>query len=397
MKVAFLFGSGISLKAGFPDVSKITEIILSGKGISRHTDSEYYFAPPAYSHIGIKEDDNVNRIVIFLNLLYKNCEEYFTTIKSEFEPNYEDLYFIVSQLHDEIYGEQENLIIDDYLNNIKVHKDIVLDAVNKPFYYDFSFEDLIDETMTYITNIVSKLLYLPTEDISYLNLLKNIHDDEDLEKIDIFSLNHDTLLERYLNKNKINFCDGFEEKNGDFRILKVKLFEQNNRINLLKLHGSIDWSRYRENNTDWRGDFIAKYEVKYGRPPKNEKGEYLHPIENKPRILIGTYNKLIAYNYNEFSDLICLFKQKLNKNIILIISGYGFRDKGINAKIIEWFYSNDKNKFILIHKNPDGLKDKARGAIRMKWDNWIQEKKLLIIKKWFEDVKWEELKVLLQN
>ena len=81
---------------------------------------------------------------------------------------------------------------------------------------------------------------------------------------------------------------------------------------------------------------------------------------------------------------------------MLIISGYGFSDKGINTKIMEWYYTNDENKILLIHKNSNSLKEKARGAVSNKWDLWIKEKRLIIIEKWFQDVIWEELKSLLK-
>ncbi|MBL7148812.1 MAG: SIR2 family protein [Candidatus Cloacimonetes bacterium] len=395
MNVAFLFGSGISRKAGFKNVSEITNIIFSGEGISRYTDSEYYFAPPLYSHIDIKEDDNVKRIVNFLNILKKYNNDYFKSTKHEHETNYEDIYFIVDQLDNEIYGESKNVFIREYLNKIESHHDLVLKASHRPFYSDLRFNELISETLTYLSNIVAKLLYQPIEDISYLNIFKEIHDDKDFEQINFFTLNHDILLEKYFDENGLAFYDGFDIKDGDFAIFNSSLFENQKRVNLIKLHGSVDWKRYREDGKDWRGDYIAKYDVKMGIDPKDEKGRIIHSIENKSKILIGTENKLIEYNYELFFDLMCFFKQKLNESNYLIISGYGFRDKGINAKILNWFYNNDSNKIILIHKHAVKLKEFASGAVGSKMGNWIQEKRMFVLKKWFEEVSWEEIKTYL--
>ncbi|MDA3813374.1 MAG: hypothetical protein PF570_03885, partial [Candidatus Cloacimonetes bacterium] len=152
---------------------------------------------------------------------------------------------------------------------------------------------------------------------------------------------------------------------------------------------------FRPNNTDWKGEFIGKCIHNHINHAKDENDEFVNYLWNKSIILTGTFNKLIDYNSGIFSDLFCLFSSKLDQIETLIISGYGFGDVGINTKIIEWYYKNSKTKIILIHKNSDGLKEKARGAISNKWINWIQEGRLLIINKWFEEVTFDELHKLL--
>ena len=395
MKIGCLFGSGISLKAGYKGFSDITDIILSGEGISHHTDSEYYFLPPTYSHLGINEDDNVNRITNFLKLIYNENKQYNKEFNNNFSPNYEDLYYIVRQLHDEIYGEQENLIVRKYIQSLEINSDSMLTAKNQGFYHNFTFNDLINEIMTYINNVVTNLLYKPKDDISYLAILTELLVNGDIEYIEIFSLNHDLLIETYFEQKKILFCDGFGSPKGDIKHFDLELFDKKNNINLYKLHGSSNWYRYRYNNTDWRGEFIGKPIIDDINYTKDENGNYLRYLVNTSMILIGTFNKLIDYNSGIFSELFCLFSNKLDQLNILLISGYGFGDVGINTKIIEWYYNDSQNKIILIHKNHDKLKEKARGAISNKWDNWIQEKRLIIINKWFEEVTFEEISKLL--
>jgi len=391
MNLSFLFGSGISKNAGLKDVSEITKIVLSGEGISRHTDSEYYFMPPLY---GLKEDENVKRIINFLGILKKENDDYFKIIDYEYDTNYEDLYFIVSQLDDEIFGDQKNIFVRNYLKDIKAHEELILESSNT-MYPDFEFRELVSETKTYIENVVSKILYSPSEDISYLSILREIYNDKGLDEINYFTLNHDILLEKYFKENDLDFYDGFSKKDGDFEIYDSNLLENQKRINLIKLHGSIDWKRYREKGKDWSGDYIAKYDIKVGYDPKDNKGTIQHPIDNRSRIVIGTENKLAAYNYGITSDMMCFFKQKQNENNFIIISGYGFKDKGINLRILDWYYECDYNKIILIHHNYNKLKQDASFAVGSKMDGWLQEKRMLIIEKKFEEVTWKEIKTLL--
>ena len=298
MKIGCLFGSGISLKAGYKCVSQITDIILSGEEISHQSDSRYYFLPPAYSNT----DENVNRIINFLKFLHNENKQYNEEFKSNPTPSYEDLFYTVRQIHDEINGEQENFIVRKYIQNIDIDSVTMLQA-NSSLFNDFTVNDLINETMTYINNVVTILLYKPPNDISYLSIIKDILSKHDIE---IFSINHDLLLETYFELNKITYCDGFSNPKGDIKHFDSKLFSTDCNIKLYKLHGSSNWHRYRYNGTDWRGDFIGKPTIPDIHHTKDENGIFLAPIESTTKILIGTFNKLIDYNSGIFSDLFCM-------------------------------------------------------------------------------------------
>ena len=76
----------------------------------------------------------------------------------------------------------------------------------------------------------------------------------------------------------------------------------------------------------------------------------------------------------------------------LIISGYGFGDRGINTLIIEWLYSSINHKILLINKNPRGLLESSRGSIRNKWLIWKNSKRILFITKKIQNVTWKEIK-----
>jgi len=387
MKIGCLFGSGISFKAGYKNVSKITNIILSGNNISSCTCSKYLIFPPEYANICDK-DLNVKRITNFLKIIYNENKQYNKEFNNNFSPNYEDLYYIVRQLHDEIYNEQKNLIVREYLQKLSANPEINLTVRNQVGYHNFTLKELIDETMIYINSIVTGLLLLPPKKISYLKILKELSDDKNIEIIDIFSLNHDLLLESYFDKNNILFCDGFSEPTGKSTLkhIDLKLFNGNNKINLLKLHGSSNWFRYRECKTE----FIAKSISSHIDHKKDENGNHIKPVSSKAEILIGTFNKLIDYNYGIFSELFCLFVNKLNQINILICSGYGFSDKGINVKIIEWYFKDNKNKIILIH--PDFEKLKLESSFKYHFDDMQKENRFFVIDENFQDATYEKIK-----
>jgi hypothetical protein len=76
----------------------------------------------------------------------------------------------------------------------------------------------------------------------------------------------------------------------------------------------------------------------------------------------------------------------------MVCCGYRFGDKGINTKLSEWINSESGNRLIVVHPNSDTLFNCSRGAIANHWDEWRQQKKLMIVGKWIEETSWEEVK-----
>ena len=66
IKVAFLLGAGVSIPAGLPSTVQITEQVLSGAGVIRHTDGNYYFGNPSSLGDAI---GYIPRVVTFLERL----------------------------------------------------------------------------------------------------------------------------------------------------------------------------------------------------------------------------------------------------------------------------------------------------------------------------------------
>ena len=72
MRLAFLCGAGLSIPVGMPSTREITEKILRGDGVARHTNSNYYFGNPRYSHMGIG-DEYVPKVCGYLAILKMNA------------------------------------------------------------------------------------------------------------------------------------------------------------------------------------------------------------------------------------------------------------------------------------------------------------------------------------
>src|SRR3972149_10081867 len=116
MRIAFLLGSGISIPAGMPSTQAITKQILSGEGVMRNSVGNYYFGRPLYAHEGTP-DEYVPRVVVFLNRLKIEIDHYYLYETGHFT-NYEDLYYVASQIHDSESKEYDNPVVQPFIDKV---------------------------------------------------------------------------------------------------------------------------------------------------------------------------------------------------------------------------------------------------------------------------------------
>jgi hypothetical protein len=387
----FLFGSGLSLPAGHRSVSEITDVVLSGKGIMRHTDGNYYFGDPLYAHAGFP-DEYVPRIVIFLNRLKVEVDLYYL-YQDNRDTNYEDLFYIASQIKDSELGEYDNPAIQPLIDKIFPDVKRLLKGTKSEVRKKWKIHEIASEATNYIRDIVWHSLTNRTADLDYLSFLKDCALDHESTKVDIFTLNHDVLLERFFEKHQINITDGFGNPTNEVRYWSLDLFDTgSNKVRLFKLHGSVDWFKFRDDNSDWSRELIGIPLTSDFWHTKGPNGEAQHPIDGRPMFLAGTFNKILDYTSGIYSDIYYKFCQIMEKKNRLIVCGYGFGDKGINNRIIEWIFAHADRRMLLIHPDPNKLKNSARGAISRNWDQWLNSKKLIILPKCVEQISWQEAK-----
>ncbi len=191
--------------------------------------------------------------------------------------NYEDYYYMVDSMHTDENMEYENPIVtyfSDYL--FKVHS-YLFEPIEEN-YAPLRLIDLMKEAKNYIKDLIAFYLNKKPKTLRQFISLNDLNDDKEYSEVFIFTLNHDTLVEQYLTGNNINFSDGFVLRDNNVRICDSNSF--NERINLFKLHGSINWVNF---------DTADPYEKKvciYLQPQR----EFFHPVIN-----LGSFNKLNEY------------------------------------------------------------------------------------------------------
>jgi hypothetical protein len=183
------------------------------------------------------------------------------------------------------------------------------------------------------------------------DLLKNyepfIKFIEGFDKVDIFTLNHDLLVEYLLEKNGLEYTKGFSNDNSEIQHNNIPLSTyQGNydkfKIRLYKMHGSVDCYRFEHLRQDVAsytptGNFSyylpRGYRARHMSVRVNpQTGEIVQDLcfDVVPKFITGIDKRKFIDNDYMYVDLYKRFTSILAETDNLFISGYSFRDEHIN-------------------------------------------------------------------
>jgi hypothetical protein len=387
-RLALLLGSGISIPAQMPTVGEITARVLSGAGVMHHTDGLYYFGEPLYAHMGFP-DEHVPRVVMFLRRLNIEVELYYLR-EDGTQTSYEDLHHIAAQIRDSESGEYDNPIVRPFLQRILPEVRPLIAARRGETRRRWGLQELAAEATNYIQDVVRNLLARKPCRTDHLEWLMDACRDAAFPEVDLFTLNHDTVLESCLSRSNIHPVDGFLDPVNGVRYWSPASFDDDAiGLRLFKLHGSVNWFRLRsDDGVDTVGIPVA------GDPWHTvaASGGPQLAVEGRPMLLAGTFNKIMQYPFGLFAELHYRFYRRLEDVQCLLVCGYGFGDKGINTRLIEWMASSADRRMVVVHPRPDMLKQSARPAISRNWDNWKRDGRLSFVVSRAEDALWSEIR-----
>ena len=384
MSITVLFGSGVSIPAGMPSVKCIDNLLRNDERIHRRTDGKFYLSEKANDNKGI---------VKACRSIYQTIDKFIHDAdqNAPASVDYEQLYFYLDTLF-----RSYSVVGDDY-SSLYVYKKILEEELNLirskflTFYSSTNNLELLNYAINLIIDIVKISLDRNPDKIDYLeNLLKNLCD---LGVSHVFTLNHDKLLETSLKVLNSSFNDGFDEPANGVRYWKSALYDQPHIIHLYKLHGSIDWTMLRpEEGVDQvdRIGIVVDGDIWHAKTPD---GRSMDPVVSQPLLLCGTGNKQARYADDIFLELHYRFMKRLEESKYLFVCGYGFRDKGINDRIINWAESHPEKRLVIAHQEPENLLKYARPAISRCWkERWEDQGKVKTIKKMAQDITNDDLK-----
>lgn len=377
--VVFFFGAGISVPSGMPRVDEITQKVLEAPLVL--TEHDRYVFPSSMEtnpNIGqpcktCKED--AVKVQEFINTVWEHAH----TMLSQYgrKANYEDLYALCG----EVVSDQEvakaavdpiNLTIRSFSETLRKEAEeyLLRNRENPP-------SDLFhtaNEANFLISGVVRELLSMSPDKIRGLDpLLKAI---QELGRVTIVTLNHDLLLERFLEANDVEFVDGFQKV--DYGVEKYSpdlLFGGSADVTVVKPHGSIDW--YQDMD---RGEYFSFSSLP---PDPNREGYNLRP---EPSILSG-YRKEERYTTGIFGDMVDALVLALHEGSTVIESGFGWGDYGMDRHLRRYLTRSDQNQLLILHPENDFRASHLfRGRFQGVPDN------LHLLQEYLCDISWEEVK-----
>jgi hypothetical protein len=304
MKVVFLLGAGASKDAGCKlsgEMMDSLEKAINGISIS---DNEYY----KYQ----KDFEEIYKFIIAslkYQAIMKNSSE-----NGNSYVNIEDFVMVLRQLIDKEFTIPYPLIGNW---NDKILK------------WELSNKDVFDRFRRFITRqlVEDWTHYDLVKAENMLKPLRDLLDNPDRFKINIFSLNYDLIFEGVFNSPTIRLLDnGFSEKSisdNQIKYWNADFDDPNSptKINLFKLHGSMDWE-YSEDTEE----ISIKESLDDGR---------------EPLIIFGSPMKMLSFD--PFLCILSKFRTLLEEATIFIVIGYSFHDKYINNLLIQQLGRNTKD------------------------------------------------------
>lgn len=366
---AFLFGSGISIESGAPTVEGITSRLLRG-GWKPHYD--WRFEPCDFDLPG-RSIGAAKLAQDFLLILKKHLDSHFA--KRKYGPsNYEHLYSFALQLLDDESGEGINPLIAPFAAMLKKEAASIIDEIDL-FMHNGRFASLLEHSTSLIQWSVYHSLVGASRPVS-LEAITEVADQVD--DMDIFSLNHDLLIESELDRCSHSVVDGFtKQSDSDASGFDGEWNENGNAIRLLKLHGSINW--YRCLSADHSKVLKVRHDPDCCR---GENGKRIRRLDLKPQFLTGTSSKETRYGRGIFNEIFCAFHRRLAKHRNLICCGYGWADKGINYRILEWLNRDTSNRLILLYNR--SFDELHQMLSFFPWEWLDAEKKIVWIESWLK-------------
>jgi len=390
MNIILFLGSGISFPTGLPNVNQITESLLNDKWFDH---SDLTFVKGEHPSVYLRSQNIVPKLQSFLRIIKEDNDKFLKTRYNR-TSNYEDLFYICDQIYSHESGEIDNPALIPFIEYLtKRTREICIPIPSRPE-QEINLKFLADRSCDLIQNVVWHSLSTNKKPVG-MDFLIELANSKEIENLFVFTLNHDLLIEKTLSNNNIPFIDGFGTNDGEIRYFNPNLYSNTGKIYLFKLHGSINWYRFRIYD-DNNNVTIDKYGMLIGNDPnhvKDKEGNFIDNISIHPIFLTGSYNKLYSYNFGIFHILSCLFDDFLSKSNLLIISGYGWNDKGINGRLFQWLRSSLKNKIILLHREPEEkIKKGSKSPMWHSYDDLVKNRRLIPVKKWLSEANFEQIK-----
>lgn len=373
MNLSFLLGSGISMPL-LPGVSEITDRILSDDFVQAFTDGSFRLSSP-HDVVGLLHNARqaeIDEIRMLMRAIRQHVAD-LGGARGENSITYEEISDIIEFYIDNYSGIEalRHPIVEPFFDNLILKLPIdsrLRSVVSRDGWAVPYAKHLFYTCRRFIGSMVRQLL---TDQESFLEahctgaIVELLRTCE--ARIDLVTLNHDTILEAGLSSRGVSWCDGFGDQVYGVREWLPQTYEVKAvGLRLFKLHGSVDWSRISVRDQNGRPLSASRVAIPVepfvnGRRPLPD-GNTLQ-IEDDLMCLRGSVFKRLAYSDSIYLEMIQRVRAGFLHSNQLCVIGYGFRDRGVNLLLQEWISQTRQGcTLIVIDKNLPQLE--SRDALR---------------------------------
>lgn len=382
MRITVLLGAGASMGAGMPSVGDITDRLLDPTRTTKQGSTFRFHDLPADPHRWAPFLAPVARYTEFLAALRELADRFYGEGSWT---NYEDVANIAQQIVD----ARSNL---DNPALVPLIHELAREYGGEP-----ELLSLSRDSLEYVHELVAWMLRDRGWPLDYLAPLYDAFADQSVAQLDVFTLNHDLILNRGLAERRIAYSDGFGERWGTLLLWTDTYGIPSRR--LFNLHGSVDWYRYNLDLDGWYGQVAARpVPGSNAEHPVGPNGEDLEgPCEGRAEFLAGTFTKILAYPSGIYADQHARFHVSLRTADAVLVVGYGFRDRAINSRLIAWMTRPRAiPRMVVVDPAAAEMGQRAREAIALKWQGWYDTGAVVAVaNRLGEDTPWHELRATL--
>jgi hypothetical protein len=362
MKICMILGAGFSVPAGMLTVDGISEKFTSPNiedEILHCQSGEWQWSEMACA--ADKVNGTLSSQHIPTAYLLKELVRVYLSIEQSTVVNYEDFFqWVVDSTKNNPYQfKRLKKRVRKHLKAISKDSAHALDFIAESDIYSCILH-LIGECLTTKKSNADLIKSYQT----YIDLFQN----EDNE-IEIYTLNHDLLIEFFAQECKLTISNGFSttrstlSQNSEL----IPIFDNTfaGKIRLIKLHGSIDQYKYgyTENSNRHKGYDYFKTLDYYDKQLAQDIDAHGNAIQKftpniTPQFVTGRNKHNLIQKDKMYSELYKRFEANLPLAEKLIIVGYSFADEHINSiiknskdSIPEIININPNDKFPYKHHN----------------------------------------------
>jgi hypothetical protein len=375
MNLILFLGSGVSRASGLPLADKLTGALLGSTELAIDDDSL-----PLRFRAGALRD----RIQGLLRIMadFDTRDRQRTNALFRGPTSYEDLFFLCEEMTNWRIGLADNSILTSFMESLEQLAGTLVTGDKSSQRLD-DLGLLAREAKLFIQSVTTAMLR--GGDPAGLELIVELARSERIDRLNIVTLNHDTLVERLLSQRGVVLADGFGPPDGDVRWYDDGVFDTSeSRTRLFKLHGSVSWYRFVFDGLprtavvrrDDRDDLV------------DAKGAPLRRWIQDASFLTGG-NKAIRYQHGIYLDLLFRFQEALRGSRAIVMCGYGWGDAAINLRLETWM-DDRRNRIVLLHPKPEEIAERSM-IVASAYDWWVSAGRLITVPRWLSEVSMEEI------